>query len=263
MADPGLRSYLYSQADRAMQELLSKGAISSQGHAEIMKILHQEQGGGQQMGYPAYPNQQPQYQQYPSGYTEQGQYQNNNQVLLPASEHKMLSKHALHDDVMPCLGLVVNVKPGCLIDCLPVNAATSTVQSTTTATSSSPATSGGAPTPATRKASLTDGCLWQANGWVTHIPAFIQTCFGEGSSSKLILIIYAVFTMQCIDLHVISMPLWQVFSRIVFYSGLTAISIVSLVLLMLGAGNNVVNGVSSGFGLTIGSDIANSLWHRA
>ena len=28
MADPGLRSYLYSQAERSMQELLSKGVIS-------------------------------------------------------------------------------------------------------------------------------------------------------------------------------------------------------------------------------------------
>lgn len=28
------------------------------------------------------------------------------------------------------------------------------------------------------------------------------------------------------------------------------------------AGNNVVNGVSSGFGLTLGSDMANSLWHK-
>ena len=28
------------------------------------------------------------------------------------------------------------------------------------------------------------------------------------------------------------------------------------------AGNNVVNGMSTGFGLTLGSDVANSLWHK-
>lgn len=28
------------------------------------------------------------------------------------------------------------------------------------------------------------------------------------------------------------------------------------------AGNNVVNGVSSGFGLTLGSNVANSMWHK-
>jgi hypothetical protein len=66
MADPGLRSYLYSQAERSMQELVSKGAISPGGHAEIMKILASEQGGGQQMGYPGpYPGQPAGYQSYP------------------------------------------------------------------------------------------------------------------------------------------------------------------------------------------------------
>lgn len=58
-----------------MRELLEKGVISSSGHAEILKILHQEQGGGQQMGYPApYPGQPAQYQHYPGSYMEQGSY---------------------------------------------------------------------------------------------------------------------------------------------------------------------------------------------
>lgn len=73
MADPGLRSYLYSQAEKTMEELLSKGCISPSGHAEILKILHQEQGGGQQMGYPApYPGQ---YQQYPQNNAYMQPYQ--------------------------------------------------------------------------------------------------------------------------------------------------------------------------------------------
>lgn len=77
MADPGLRSYLYSQAERAMQELVSKGAISPSGHAEITKILNQEQAGGQQMGYPVPYQGQPQYNQYPNqpGYNAAVPYQ--------------------------------------------------------------------------------------------------------------------------------------------------------------------------------------------
>lgn len=66
MVDPGLRSYLYTEAERSMQELVSKGAISPGGHAEIMKILASEQGGGQQIGYPGpYPGQPVGYQSYP------------------------------------------------------------------------------------------------------------------------------------------------------------------------------------------------------
>ena len=73
MADPGLRSYLYSQAEKSMEELLSKGCISSSAHAEILKVLHQEQGGGQQMGFPApYPGQ---YQQYPQSNVYMQPYQ--------------------------------------------------------------------------------------------------------------------------------------------------------------------------------------------
>lgn len=82
MADPGLRSYLYSQAEKSVEELLSKGCISSAGHGEILKILHQEQGGGQQMGYPApYPGQ---YQQYPqnNGYMQPYQQSQPAQVQL-------------------------------------------------------------------------------------------------------------------------------------------------------------------------------------
>ena len=52
MADPGLRGYLYTEAERAMGNLFEKGCISAAGHAEILRILRMEHGGGQQTGYP-------------------------------------------------------------------------------------------------------------------------------------------------------------------------------------------------------------------
>ena len=72
MADPGLRGYLYTEAERAMGNLIEKGCISPAGHAEILRILRMEQGCGQQTGYPV-------QQGFPmplqNGYPQQNAYQ--------------------------------------------------------------------------------------------------------------------------------------------------------------------------------------------